>query len=64
MANKKNKKKAHQQAPANNGGPNGYWYDNTGATFGAGVKLTDRTTVGVSGNISSLACSMKSESSS
>lgn len=28
---------------ANNNGPHGYWYDNTGATFGAGVKPTDRT---------------------
>jgi len=33
----------------NYGGPNGYWYDNTGATFGAGVKPTDKTTLEFSG---------------
>ncbi|MDR2549785.1 MAG: TonB-dependent receptor [Desulfobulbus sp.] len=33
----------------NYGGPNGYWYDNIGATFGAGIKPTDRTTVEFSG---------------
>lgn len=33
----------------NYGGPNGYWYDNTGTTFGAGVKPTDKTTLEFSG---------------
>lgn len=48
---------------ANNGGPNGYWYDNTGATFGAGVKPTDRTTVEFSGIFSDTDLAMGSSPS-
>lgn len=31
------------------GGPNGYWYRNTGATFGGGIKPTDKTTLELTG---------------